>query len=135
KGESIKSYFLNYYYLRNDISVHLARGHTDVRAGGHEDWTVHLVDTGLRTHTGGRLRRLKSWIGNETFMMTYGDGVSDVDINRLLAFHRSHGRLATITSVRPAARFGGLTFDGQRVSRFAEKPQTGEGWINGGFFV
>jgi glucose-1-phosphate cytidylyltransferase len=93
------------------------------------------VDTGLATQTGGRMRRLSSWLGGETFMMTYGDGVADVDLKALVAFHRSHGKLATITAVRPPARFGALLLDNDRVAAFAEKPQVGEGWINGGFFV
>jgi glucose-1-phosphate cytidylyltransferase len=135
KGEIIKDYFLNYYYMRNDISVHLASGQTDVHDGAREDWTVHLIDTGLHSHTGGRVRRLRPWIGDKTFMMTYGDGVADVDIRRLVQFHRSHGKLATITAVRPAARFGGLTFESDQVTRFVEKPRIGEGWVNGGFFV
>jgi glucose-1-phosphate cytidylyltransferase len=100
-----------------------------------EDWTVHLIDTGAETNTGGRIRRLAEWLKDGTFMATYGDGVSDVDIRKLLAFHRSHGRIATVTAVRPPARFGGLVFDGDRVSEFTEKPQVGEGWINGGFFA
>jgi len=96
---------------------------------------VHLVDTGVPTQTGGRLRRLWPFLRDETFMVTYGDGVSDVDLRALIQFHRSHGRLATVTGVRPPARFGGLVFDGDLVQRFTEKPQTGEGWINGGFMV
>ena len=100
-----------------------------------EGWTVHLVDTGLETQTGGRLKRLSSWVSDSTFMMTYGDGVAGLDLSALLAFHRTQGRLATVTAVRPPARFGALSLDGHLVSRFSEKPQTGEGWINGGFFV
>lgn len=135
KGHIIKHYFMNYYCLRNDISVQLARGQVQVHDGERENWIVHLVDTGVHAQTGGRLKRLKSWIGHERFMMTYGDGVADVNISELMGFHRSHGKLATITAVSPAARFGGLTFDGNVVTRFAEKPRIGEGWINGGFFV
>ena len=100
-----------------------------------EGWTVHLVDTGLETQTGGRLKRLSSWVSDSTFMMTYGDGVAGLDLSALLAFHRTQGRLATVTAVRPPARFGALSLDGHLVNRFSEKPQTGEGWINGGFFV
>jgi glucose-1-phosphate cytidylyltransferase len=97
---------------------------------------VHLVDTGAATQTGGRVKRLERWLGDdETFMMTYGDGVANVDLGALRSFHESHGKLATITTVRPPARFGGIVFDGDRVSEFTEKPQTGEGWINGGFFM
>ncbi len=134
KGESIKRYFLDYHMLNATVSVKLATGDVKVHAHEAEDWSVHLVDTGLETMTGGRLRRLRPWL-NETFMLTYGDGVSDVDVSRLVAFHRSHGKLATVTAVRPPARFGGLVFDGHFVSEFTEKPQAGEGWVNGGFMV
>ncbi len=135
KGDDIKNYFLNYYYLRNDVTIHVANGYREVHNGGREDWIVHLIDTGLATQTGGRIKRLASWVGRETFAMTYGDGVADVDIQEVVAFHRKHGKLATVTAVRPPARFGGLSFDGDLVTRFVEKPQIGEGWINGGFFV
>jgi glucose-1-phosphate cytidylyltransferase len=135
KGEVIKRYFLNYYYMRNNFSINLTDGQVNVRNGAREDWMVHLIDTGLRTHTGGRLKRLAPWIGQETFMMTYGDGVASIDVIDLIAFHRRHGRLATVTAVRPPARFGGLAFDGHVITEFTEKPQIGEGWINGGFFV
>ena len=135
KGEMVKEFFLSYYYHNHDISISLADGDVQVHQGEREDWMIHLVDTGSLTQTGGRVKRLSSWLGNETFMMTYGDGVSTVNIQQLLAFHRQHGKLATVTAVRPPARFGGLNFEGDLVSRFAEKPQVGEGWINGGFFV
>ena len=135
KGEQIKQYFLNYYALNSDITVELQSGAVTVHDGHQEDWIVHLVDTGAETMTGGRVRRLRKWLTDETFMLTYGDGLADVDLTALVAFHRQHGRLATITAVRPPARFGELTFEGDRVTRFTEKPQTGEGWINGGFFV
>lgn len=135
KGDVIKRYFLNHYYLSHDFSIELADGSIDVRDGNGEDWTVHLVETGLHTKTGGRIRRLREWIGDGTFMMTYGDGVSNVDVTGLVEFHRRHGRLATVTAVRPPSRFGGLSFDGDRVEEFVEKPQIGQGWINGGFFV
>lgn len=135
KGDVIKNYFLNYYYLHNDFSIQLADGQLEVHEAGREDWTVRLIDTGLHTQTGGRLKRLARWVGNETFMMTYGDGVANISIAELVAFHRRHGRLATVTAVRPPARFGGLAFDGDQVTQFLEKPQIGEGWINGGFFV
>lgn len=134
-GEVIKSYFLNYYYLRNSLSIHLKNGQVDVHNGDREDWLVHLVETGPRTQTGGRIKRLAPWIGNETFMLTYGDGVANINIDHLVSFHRQHGKLATITAVRPPARFGGLGFEGDLVNSFEEKPQIGEGWINGGFFV
>ena len=99
------------------------------------DWNIDLVDTGLKTLTGGRIKRLAPWLGDETFMLTWGDGVSDVNLDELLAFHRSHGKLATMTAVRPAARYGHLEFDGDRIVQFTEKPQTSGGWINGAFFV
>ena len=136
KGEVIKEYFLNFYALNNDLTLDLATGGTSIHDGRQPRWKVHLVDTGASTQTGGRVRRLAKWLGDDkTFMMTYGDGVADVDIRALLRFHESHGKLATVTTVRPPARFGGIVFDGQRVAEFTEKPQTGEGWINGGFFV
>jgi glucose-1-phosphate cytidylyltransferase len=136
RGEVIKEYFLNFFALNNNISLDLANGTTTVHQGNQPRWRVHLVDTGLHTQTGGRLKRLARWLGDDrTFMMTYGDGVADVNVRALLKFHESHGKLATLTTVRPPARFGGIVFDGDRVSEFTEKPQTGEGWINGGFFV
>ena len=135
KGEVIKDYFLNYYYRRSSLTIDLASGEVQTHGSDCEDWRVHLIDTGQDTNTGGRVRRLKPWVGRETFMLTYGDGVGDVDLHALLAFHRRHGRLATITAVRPPARFGSLDFLGDQVIRFVEKPQAGEGWINGGFFV
>ena len=135
KGEVIKDYFLNYHRLRNDLSIYLRNGQVDVHGNNHEDWTIHLIDAGLHTQTGGRLKRLASWIGDETFMLTYGDGVANINIKDLVAFHRSHGRLATVTAARPPSRFGGLSFAGDFVAEFVEKPQIGEGWINGGFFV
>lgn len=135
KGEVIKDYFLNYRYRASSLSVQLKTGNVTVRDGDLEDWTVHLLDTGFSTLTGGRVKRLAQFIGPEPFMLTYGDGVADVDINKLLQLHKSHKRLATVTSVRPPARFGGIGFSGDMVTSFEEKPQIGEGWINGGFFV
>ncbi|HEY4658096.1 MAG TPA: glucose-1-phosphate cytidylyltransferase [Gemmatimonadaceae bacterium] len=135
KAEMIRSYFLHFHSVTRDLTVKLADGATTTHGDLREDWTVHLIDTGLETQTGGRLRRLRDWIGKETFCLTYGDGVSDVDITRLIAFHRAHGKLATVTAVRPAARFGGIELNGDTVRAFAEKNQTSEGWINGGFFV
>lgn len=136
RAEFVKEYFLNYYAINNNISIDLATGQTTIHEGNQPRWKIHLVDTGLLTMTGGRLRRLRDWLGDdETFMMTYGDGVADVDVSALRRFHESHGKLATVTTVRPPARFGSIVFDGERVSEFTEKPQTGEGWINGGFFV
>jgi glucose-1-phosphate cytidylyltransferase len=135
KAEMIKTYFLEYHYLRNSVTVNLADGSVEVHDGERDDWVVHLVDTGIQTASGGRLRRLAPWVRDGTFMMTYGDGVAQIDVNELVRFHRAHGKLATLTAVPPAARFGALTLDGDRVARFEEKPHIGEGWINGGFFV
>ena len=135
KGEVIKHYFLDYYSLSASMTINLANGKVQVHEREREDWTVHLVDTGLNTLTGGRVKRLEPWLKDETFMVTYGDGVSDIDLKALLQFHRSHGKLATVTAVRPPARFGGLVFKGDLISKFTEKPQIGEGWINGGFIV
>ncbi len=135
KGDAIKRYFLDYYRLHSNLSVSLTTGAVREYDGDREEWTVHLVDTGLSTQTGGRLKRLTPWLGGDTFMLTYGDGVCDANIRDLARFHKVHGRLATITAVRPPARFGGLSFKGDLVTEFSEKPQIGEGWINGGFFV
>lgn len=135
KGEEIKKYFLDRARLNGDMTVRLARGEMEQRGGEAEDWTVHLMETGKETLTGGRVKRLEGQLAGETFMVTYGDGVSDVDLAALLEFHRCCGRLATVTAVRPPARFGSLIFAGNLVSRFSEKPQTGEGWINGGYLV
>jgi glucose-1-phosphate cytidylyltransferase len=135
KSEVVKRYFLDYAGLIGSLSVNLSTGSVRRYEAAGEDWTLHLIDTGLGTNTGGRVKRVGEWLGSETFMLTYGDGVSDVDLQALLRFHRSHGKLATVTAVRPPARFGGLEFDGDLVRAFTEKPQTGEGWINGGFFV
>jgi glucose-1-phosphate cytidylyltransferase len=135
KGELIKEYFLNFYALNSNLTIDLSRGSTKVHDGDQTNWIVHLVDTGVAPQTGGRLKRVKQWVGNETFMMTYGDGVSDVNIRDIVAFHKRHGKLATITTARPPARFGEVIFENDRVASFTEKPQTGEGWVNGGFFV
>jgi len=136
KGEAIKEYFLNYYAINNDISIDLATGKTKIHDGNQPKWKVDLVDTGLYTQTGGRLRRLEKWLANdETFLFTYGDGVADLNIKALLDFHRSHGKLATVTTVRSPARFGRIAFEGDLITEFYEKPQAAEGWINGGFFV
>jgi glucose-1-phosphate cytidylyltransferase len=134
-GSVIKDYFLNFFSMNNDISLDLSNGQVIVHQGRQPDWKIHLVDTGLHTMTGGRLKRLKEWVGNNTFMMTYGDGLADVDLSALLEFHKKHRKLATVTAVRPPARFGSLIFEGDSVRAFSEKPQTGEGWINGGFFI
>jgi len=136
KSEVIKDYFLNYHASLSDLTVHLKNGQVDYSNPTAEDWRVSLIDTGVNTMTGGRLLRLKAHLQSSgTFMLTYGDGVSDVDIAALLAFHRSHGRMATVTAVRPPVRFGELSIQEKRVVNFQEKPQAGEGWINGGFFV
>jgi glucose-1-phosphate cytidylyltransferase len=135
RGEMIKEYFHNIFIHSNDYIVDLKDGSMKVLNTNGTDWRVGVIDTGLDTMTGGRIARLRSLIGDEPFMVTYGDGLSDLDIRELVAFHKAHGRLATVTAVRPPARFGGLTLDGDRVARFSEKPQTDEGWINGGFFV
>jgi glucose-1-phosphate cytidylyltransferase len=135
RGDAIKRYFLDYHQLRGDLSVDLRDGSVTTHAGPRENWIVHLVDTGASTETGGRVKRLAHWIKNERFLLTYGDGVSDVDIRSVLKHHEQCGRLATVTAVRPPARFGGLSFADDQVTEFSEKPQTGEGWINGGFFV
>ena len=135
KGDVIKRYFTEYYMQQSNITVSLDSGKVEVHDGLREDWTVHLVDTGLRTLTGGRVKRLERWLKAERFMVTYGDGVSSVDLQGLLRFHESRGKLATVTAVRPPSRFGGIEFDNDLVARFTEKPQIGEGWINGGFMV
>jgi glucose-1-phosphate cytidylyltransferase len=136
RGVDIKRWMTDYTRLScGDLTVRTGRNETTLHGGQRPDWTVDLVDTGLKTLTGGRLKRLKPWLGNGTFMLTWGDGVSTVDLDQLLAFHRSHGKLATLTAVRPPARFGHLEFEGDQVSKFSEKPQAAEGWINGAFFV
>jgi len=135
KGEMIKDYFHNFFIRNSDYVVDLRDGSLNVVNGSGLDWRIGVIDTGLDTMTGGRILRLNKWIGKETFMVTYGDGLGDIDIRSLVAFHQAHGRLATVTGVRPPARFGGLILNGDAVCEFSEKPQTGEGWINGGFFV
>lgn len=136
KAEVVKEYFLKFYALNNDISVDLSTGKTVIHDGRQPSWKVHLVDTGLHTQTGGRLKRLKSWLKpGEDFMFTYGDGVTDLDIPALTAFHRSHGKLGTVTTVRSPERFGRLAFEGDQVTEFYEKSEASEGWINGGYFV
>lgn len=135
KGEYIKKYMVDYCPLNSDLTVCLKTGTVTIHDGVKPDWTVELIDTGLETLTGGRIKRLAPYLGNETFMLTWGDGVSDVNLHELLKFHRSHGKLATLTAVRPTARFGHLELNGDSVTEFSEKPQTKEGWINGAFFV
>jgi glucose-1-phosphate cytidylyltransferase len=135
KGEIIKRYFMDYALINTSMTVHLSRGKVDMHEGSDENWTIHLMETGLQTMTGGRLKRLENWLNGETFLLTYGDGVCNLDLHHLVQFHRDNGCLATITAVRPPSRFGGLIFEGNLVSEFTEKPQIGEGWINGGFMV
>ena len=135
KGEVIKRYFHDYYSLNGSMTIDFATGRIENHNKECEDWCIHLMDTGLETYTGGRVKRLEPWLRDGTFMATYGDGVSNIDLQALLRFHRSHGRVGTVTAVRPPARFGGLIFDGDLVANFTEKPQAGEGWINGGFLV
>ena len=139
KGEQIKRYMADYCSLASDLRISLKTGRVERRGdgGGHgpDDWLVDLIDTGQQTNTGGRIKRLAPHLGNGTFMLTWGDGVSNVNLTDLLKFHRSHGRIATVTAVRPPARFGRLELDGNRVARFDEKPLAGEAWINGAFFV
>jgi glucose-1-phosphate cytidylyltransferase len=135
RGEVVKRYFVEEHTLSGDMTIDVAARRIEQRPVCREDWIVHLIDTGDRTNTGGRIKRLADRIGDETFFATYGDGVCDVDIDELLRFHRGHGLAATVTAVRPPARFGSLAFEGDLVREFTEKPQIGEGWINGGFFV
>lgn len=135
KGEYIKRWFTDYITLNGSLTVNSGTGDVKQHGCSIPDWSVDLVETGLSTLTGGRIKRLLDWMGDETFMLTWGDGVSDVDLDKLLAFHKSHGKLATMTAVRPPARYGHLEFDGDRVLEFTEKPQAAEGWINGAFFV
>jgi glucose-1-phosphate cytidylyltransferase len=136
KGEVIKRYFMDYYALNGSMTIDLASGEVQSGERECEDWIVHLKNTGLKSNTGGRVRRLRPWLSDSTFMVTYGDGVSNINLHSLLDFHRSHGKIATVSAVRPPARFGGLLFDEDGIVRdFTEKPQIGEGWINGGFLV
>lgn len=135
KGEIIKRYFLDYYSLNGSITIDFSSGKVETHDQEPKDWIVQLKDTGQETGTGGRVKRLEPWLKDGTFMLTYGDGVCNIDLQDLLRFHRSHGRIATVTAVRPPARFGGLIFEGDLVADFTEKPQIGEGWINGGFLV
>jgi glucose-1-phosphate cytidylyltransferase len=135
KGDYIKRYMRDYYSLQGNLTVNLKNGEIEIKGGYSPDWVVDLIDTGISTQTGGRIKRLAPHIGNETFMLTWGDGVSDVNLDELLAFHRAHGKICTMTAVRPPARYGHLVFDGDRIAEFTEKPNIGEGWINGAFFV
>lgn len=135
KAELIKDYFLNYRALNANFSVDLASGKVISHELDEADWNVTLVDTGLESMTGGRVKRMQKFIGNETCMLTYGDGVSNININNVLDFHRSHSKFVTVSAVRPAARFGELELNGNQVINFQEKPQLHGGWINGGYFI
>ncbi|SVC36782.1 uncharacterized protein METZ01_LOCUS289636 [marine metagenome] len=135
KAEVIKEYFLHYRTMNADFTVDLGEGTVTSHQLDELDWKVTLVDTGLHTMTGGRVRRMKPYIGNETCLLTYGDGLSNVDLNQLITFHKSHGKMITVTAVHPGARFGELEMKEEQVTSFQEKPQTGQGWINGGYFV
>ncbi len=135
KGEIIKDYFLNYHYHSHSLTVQLKTGDVKIHNNEGEDWIVHLRDTGADTNTGGRVKRVAEFIGNEAFMLTYGDGVSNVNISDLVEFHKEQNKLVSLTAVRPPARFGQMVIEDRRVVQFKEKPQIGEGWINGGFFV
>ena len=135
KGEIIKEYFSNFFLHESDYRIDLSDGSLEVLNSGKLDWSITVVDTGQETMTGGRILRLKELIDDSTFMVTYGDGLGSIDISALAEFHEAHGKLATVTAVRPPARFGELVLDDAQVTRFREKPQTAEGWINGGFFI
>lgn len=136
KGVYIKKYFTDYCTLYSNLTVNIQNGDVQKHSNDyHPRWTVDLIDTGLATMTGGRIKRLAPYLDNQTFMLTWGDGISNVNLDELLKFHKSHGKLATLTAVRPTARFGHLDLDGNKIVEFSEKPQTSEGWINGAFFV
>lgn len=136
KGQVIKEYFLNYYLYNSDVTIELEKNKVDVHFSNSESFKVTLVDTGLHTNTAGRIKRIQKYIGNETFMLTYGDGVADVNIKDLVAYHKAHGKLATLTSVQTPGRFGNLEMNNDGiVSHFIEKPEGDGMWINGGFFV
>ena len=135
KGYFIKEYFANYFLHHGDVTFDLAKGSMEVHQSSAEPWKVTLVDTGEKTQTGGRLRRVRDHLNGETFCFTYGDGVSDVNIKALVAFHKAHGRAATLTAVQPPGRFGAIDFEGTAITRFHEKPHGDGGWVNGGFFV
>ncbi|MFV0378022.1 MAG: glucose-1-phosphate cytidylyltransferase [Mangrovibacterium sp.] len=136
KGYIIKEYFANYYRHRSDMTIDLANNSTTYHKNSAEPWKITLIDTGVDSMTGGRIKRVQSYVGNEPFMLTYGDGVSDIDINKLVSFHQNHGKLITMTAVQPEGKFGALTInDEKQVLSFQEKPQGDGAWINGGFFV
>jgi len=134
-GDEIKRWMRDFGTLDGNMTVKTNSGDVLTYEDRRPNWTVHLVETGFETGTGGRIKQLQPWLKDETFMLTWGDGLSDVPLDRLLEFHKNHGCHATLTSVRPPARYGHLEFDGDKVKCFTEKPQTAEGWINGAFFV
>jgi glucose-1-phosphate cytidylyltransferase len=135
KGYIIKEFFANYFLHMSDITINLEDNSIKVHSVKTEPWKVTLVDTGLNTMTGGRIKRVQKYIGNETFMLTYGDGVADINIKKLIEFHKKHGKYATVTAVQPSGRFGALEIEGEKVISFKEKPKGDGSWINGGFFV
>ena len=136
KSEVIKEYFYNYAFINSNFHINLKDGKVSPYKKNEKDWSINLIDTGINTMTGGRLKRLKEFIGDETFLLTYGDAVTDLNINKVLKFHKKHGKMVTVTGVRPPARFGELTINEKNeVLEFKEKPNTHAGWINGGFFV
>ncbi|ELV8729234.1 MAG: glucose-1-phosphate cytidylyltransferase [Shewanella indica] len=135
KGYYIKEYFANYFLHQSDVTIDLSTNEMKINKNTSEPWTVTLIDTGLHTMTGGRVKRAQEIVGNEPFMLTYGDGVSDINISELVEFHKSHGKSITMTSVQPDGRFGALELDGPNVTNFLEKPKGDGAWINGGFFV
>lgn len=136
KADLVKRYFIDHADINGNLTVEIKNGRSRVIQREQDEWTIHLENTGVDTNTGGRIKKLEKWVHNETFMVTYGDGVSNVPIDQLLKFHKSHGKLGTVSAVRPPARFGGLIIDdNHHVINFTEKPQMGEGWINGGFLV
>jgi glucose-1-phosphate cytidylyltransferase len=135
KAQVVKEYFLNYYSVNCDFTVSLSNGAITHHTPQAVDWRVTLVDTGLSSMTGGRVKRMQRYIGDETFLLTYGDGLANIDLTALVKFHRTHGKMLTVTAVHPGARFGELALSGDLVTSFKEKPQTAQGWINGGFFV
>ncbi|MDF1535697.1 MAG: glucose-1-phosphate cytidylyltransferase [bacterium] len=135
KGYMIKEYFSNYFLHVSDVTIDIENNEMEIHKGNVEPWKVTLVDTGEHTQTGGRLKRVASYLGDEPFCFTYGDGVADVDIGELVRFHNDHGKLATVTAVQPPGRFGAMVLEGETVKRFMEKPRGDGAWINGGFFV
>lgn len=137
KADIIKKYFVEYANLSGNLTVEISKGTSKITQREQDEWLIHLEDTGLHSNTGGRIKQIAKWVQDETFMVTYGDGVANVNIEKLLSYHKKYGKLATLTAVRPPARFGGLEidFNTNTVNAFSEKPQAGEGWINGGFIV